>query len=190
MTERLLINPTLADVNAALAELCEAANKGQRARTATLTIAEQTWAADRLLLHAGGYGVPNSYRDFQPKTTVVGCCWSTLADGTRVVRVEAKRAIAARSAYGRRGALPFGFGTAITKWEKADPREVIRSGLLPKVYDEIDPARGAFGTREELTGGDRTRLGVAADWLEERGMPTRFTRLYLDTFTEHPIPIA
>lgn len=173
--EKVLVNPTLEHVNAELAALCTAANKGQRTRTATMQLDAAEWAADRGLYRAGGDGVNNSYGS-RASTTVVGAAWVTL-NGSRVVRLEASRTDAIASAYGRREKLPFGFNGAITRWEKADEGRVVRGGLASLARRELGAApQFVLSVFNEA---DRLTAAVAADWLEENDLPAANVRLWL-----------
>lgn len=180
--EKVLVNPTLEQVNAELAALCRIANKGQRTRTADMSVTEGEWAADRCMYRAGGDGVSNSYGS-RASTTVVGCCWVTL-NGARVVRLEASRTSAIASPHGRRDKLPFGFSGAITRWEKADERDVVRAGVWGLATAELAPAVPAFiGTSGPIGQchfpTTDCRLPVVADWLDDQNLPTTHLRLWL-----------
>jgi len=178
----LLVNPTLEQVNAELARLCDAANKGQRTRTATMRIGVGGWEAASAMWRAGGDGVPNSYRG-AATTTVVGCAWAE-RHGNRIVRLEATRDAAIKSSFGRRDRLPFNFGGAMTHWDKADNASVTANA------PELASVRVEIGAADQLGSGfdlaliafDPSTLGVVADWLDERGQATVAIRSWLARF--------
>lgn len=174
--ETLLIAPTLKKVNATLKEFCDAANKGQRVRTAEMVVSPAEWRAKAAKLRSGGDGVPNSYRGLAT-TTVVGCAWVRLPDGRRVVRIYAARDYATRSAYGRTDRLPFAFNTARVRWERTPAADLVKAYTLCVAVMELREADPGFGTANEIiTGG---RLGPVADWLEEHGRPADYIRVLM-----------
>ena len=174
--DRLLINPTLDEVNAALTLVCAAANKGQRSRTAEMQISSEEWQVSPVALYrAGGRGVANSYRQ-SASTTVVGCCWVPFAGG-RVVRVQANRTYAPKSPFGERSALPFGYNTAITHWRKADEGAIIlNDAAFAGLRAELDSATAFadLSTIERLA-----TLPVIADWLDDKGLPSVAVREWI-----------
>lgn len=174
--ETLLIAPTLKKVNATLKEFCDAANKGQRVRTAEMVVSPAEWRSKTGRLRAGGDGVANAYRG-PATTTVVGCVWVTLPDRRRVVRVYAARDYAPHSAYGRTSRLPFGFNTAHVRWGKASPTDLIRDYVLGVASLELREADPGFGAASDLIASGS--LGVVADWLEEHGRTADYIRVLM-----------
>lgn len=174
--ETLLIAPTLKKVNATLKEFCDAANKGQRVRTAEMVVSPAEWRAKAAKLRSGGDGVPNSYRGLAT-TTVVGCAWVRLPDGRRVVRIYAARDYATRSAYGRTDRLPFGFRSAHKTWERMSAADMVVTCAIGVACLELREADPGFGKAAEIiTGG---LLGPVADWLEEHGRTADYIRVLM-----------
>ncbi len=174
--EKVLFGATLGQVNAALDSMCDQANKGQRSRTAELNISPEQWAKKSGLLRAGGSGVANAYRG-AASTTVIGVAW-IVHNRKRIVRLYVGRDAAPHSSYGRREAMPFSFGTAITHWEKTSAIEVVRAGFHAEVLKELAPAVPMFGAAYEMVM-PAGCAAVAADWLDENNHPTTTLRLWL-----------
>ena len=89
MTDVILIDPTLGEVNRVLDEGATLANKRQRIRQATLQVTPEVWDGAPRVICAGGTPAPIGGGS-RGTTTVLGVAW-VLVDGVRYVRVVVGR---------------------------------------------------------------------------------------------------
>jgi hypothetical protein len=111
-----------------LKEAQDAANAGQRSRTAALqidSVRAKILAKDDGHAIATGGGVPNSY-GYSATTTVVGVAWITEDSGRLHVRVIAARLRAPKSAHARRSIDPF-------------PGDHYLTAVYPELLDALKP---------------------------------------------------
>lgn len=164
LTDRVLVNPTHAQIAEAVEAANDRANAGARSRTAELG---GLWAADEVFEAADGFedvnggGVPNSYRQ-RAETTVVGVAWWTAPSGVLHVRVYGNRVPAPKSAYGVRGAKVFR--------EDAHPAARVYEGLDVSRMPKKDRREAEYPFREMLAADplDVATRAAYADWLSER----------------------
>lgn len=173
--ESLLVRPSLAALNEELATLCREANRGMRARTADLRISDESWGQYHTYTTRAGGG--HSYRN--ARTTLVGCVWTEILD-VRVVRicVERRGAPLFRRREPVRESYPFGYSAR--QWADSTYLSiVIASPQLNDVRKELVPAMAKWRQLHDLLGA----LPVAADWLEDQGLPTKAVRALLALLT-------
>jgi len=110
---KTMINPLLEQVVDTYRDFIGIANKGARTRIVHPPIPNSThlgiafgWSSPNGIYQAGGYGVPNSYRQVA-MTTVAGVVWAQDKSGNRHVCVLADRLIAPKSTYGQRSCYAF-----------------------------------------------------------------------------------
>ncbi len=197
--DRIVINPTLDQVEAMLIEAAGLADEGARSRTvgegSLVASLRESWAKNEADAQwTDGGGVPNSYRQ-RAETSVLGFAFFISPTGERHVRVCSGRWDAPKSSFGRTGTHKFGLSA--TLHDRAQVEALVYpalqvalatrkkdKGLVPELLRAIEATPLDLASVSALVdtlaeNGDYRRDGLTVTMAQARAM-LEVVRLVLD----------